>query len=49
MDEDVKSDLGCLAKGLIVVFIVVVIGFGLIVGMCGGFPLRSPCRRSSTA
>ena len=32
-----KKGLGCAGTGLIVVLLVVVIGFGLLVGMCGGF------------
>jgi hypothetical protein len=37
MDEDLKEGLGCFGKGLIVLLLVAVVGFGLIVGMCGGF------------
>lgn len=31
-----KQGLGCAGKGLIIFLLVVIIGFGLLVGMCGG-------------
>lgn len=37
MAEEDKQGLGCVGKGLIGLLLVVVIGFGLLVGMCGGF------------
>jgi len=35
MREEAREDLGCLGRGLIVVLLVIVIGFGLLVGICG--------------
>jgi hypothetical protein len=37
MDEGVRKGLGCFAKGVFVLLILAVIGFGLLVGMCGGY------------
>jgi hypothetical protein len=39
MNEEIKEGLGCFGKGLIVLFLVVVVAFGLFVGMCGN-PFR---------
>jgi sulfite exporter TauE/SafE len=36
MVEEKKQDFGC-TQVLIILFILAVVGFGLLVGMCGGF------------
>lgn len=35
-ETGLKAGLGCLGKGLIGLLLLVVVGFGLLVGMCGG-------------
>ena len=36
MAEEDREGLGCFGTGLIVFLVVIVIAFGLLVGMCGG-------------
>jgi hypothetical protein len=36
MSESESSGWGCFGKAMIVLLVLVVIGFGLLVGMCGG-------------